>query len=68
VKLEPVFDLGRDSDREGRVLRRATVVGSTSTASPGFRLSGARRQWRKAVLLALIGPPDARYSRRSSSG
>jgi hypothetical protein len=31
VKLEPVLDLGRDSDREGRVLRRATVMGSTGT-------------------------------------
>ena len=69
VKLEPVFDLGRDFDREGRVLRRATGYRQhrhmrlAAFVFPERGDNGAR-----AVFLALVAPPDARNSRRSSSG
>ncbi len=46
VKLEPMFDLGRDFDISGsRGFRRPRVVGSTGTRVSPFRLE-ARRRWR----------------------
>lgn len=58
MKLEPVFDLGRDFDREGRVLRRATGYRQhrhmrlAAFVFPERGDNGAR-----AVFLALVGPP-----------
>ena len=53
MKLEPVFDVGCDFDREGRVLRRATGY----RQHRHMRTIGAR-----SVFLALVAPPDARDS------
>jgi hypothetical protein len=49
VKLESVFDLGRNFDRQGGPAGHG-LSAAPAYASRRLRLSGARRQWRKGGL------------------
>jgi hypothetical protein len=53
VKLEPVFDLCRDFDREGRVLRRTTGYRQQHMRLAAFVFPERSDNGTRAVLLAL---------------